>query len=95
MADLIVSLLHIPDNFATNYLQDSRLSSRSRRQGLKFHVEGYIHCVKLIRKSEQLITIDAKCYHSMRKSEKPNALFLDVSTIGQGIENCLCSCTAG
>ena len=70
MVAMNVSLFDIPDNFARNFLKDSKLSSRSRREGMKLYCEGYAHSVTDTRQSAQTVTIDAKCYHNMRKSEK-------------------------
>ncbi len=74
-------LSSISDDFAAGFLAHARLSSRSRRQGMKYYIEGYIHSTQIRRKTDEVLIIDAKWYHSMRKSEKPTSLCIYVSAI--------------
>lgn len=68
------------------------LSSRSRQRGYNFYCERYIHGVSLSEK-DNTVSIQAKCFRSMRKNELPHKVRVDVQE--DVVADSMCSCTAG
>ena len=66
--------------------------TKSLERGLNYYVQGYIHDVKIFNE-KNVVQVTAKCWRSMRKSEKPHQLNLTLST--RSITDSFCSCTAG
>ena len=90
MAD---DLAPIPDQITVSFLPNSsNLSQKSLERGLNYYVQGYIHDVKIFNEKNG-VQVAAKCWRSMRKSEKPHQLNLTLST--DSITDSFCSCTAG
>ncbi|XP_033729693.1 uncharacterized protein LOC117318872 [Pecten maximus] len=87
------SLKKIPDNISPSFLPDSKsLSDKVLQKGLNYFSQGYIHNIK-IKETENDVRVDARCWRSMRKSEEPHRLHVDIGT--ETISQSFCSCKVG
>ena len=95
------AMREIEDDFSKDFLASNLLSSKTRRQAISlsgYVIENYIHDIvieKQVANGSPAIEINAKCYRSQRKSEKPHVVMLHIDTSRNAIVDSLCSCTAG
>ena len=87
------SLEKIPENIAVSFLPNSEsLSKKILQKGLNYFTQGYIHNIK-ISEAHGTIRVDAKCWRSMRKSQAPHKLHIEVGD--KTLTESFCSCKAG
>ena len=86
------SLEKIPDNIAVSFLPDfESLSKKSLEKGLYF-TQGYIHNIK-ISEAHGAIRVDARYWRSMRKSQDPHNLHVEIGD--DKLSESYCTCKAG
>ena len=72
------SLEKIQDNIAVSFLPDfESLSKKALEKGLNYFTKGYIHNIK-ISESHGAMGVDARCWRSMRKSQDPHNLHVEI-----------------
>jgi len=92
----IVMLKDIPDDFSKDFLADSKVSERCRKQAMSYVLEGYVHNVTSEkREDEEKIILCGKCYRSQRKSEKPHKMTIHLAMPDCAVVDSICSCVAG
>ena len=74
-------------------LKSSRLSKKCLKRGLNYHTQGYTHEIKVFGNTNAIGRVDAKCWKSTRKSEKPHRLTLEI--LKNSFNDAGCTCTAG
>ena len=86
----------LPVNFSEHFWCSDKITQRSRQQGLQYAVEGYVHKITLKNDlNNEFLTIEARCYRSQRKREKPHFLFAQQKTTDNSFVDQQCSCIAG
>jgi hypothetical protein len=87
------SLEKIPDNIAVSFLPDfESLSKKTLEKGLNYFTQGYIHNIK-ISEARRAIRVDARCWQSMRKSQDPHNLHVEIGD--DKLSKSYCTCKAG
>ncbi|KAH3774303.1 hypothetical protein DPMN_175682 [Dreissena polymorpha] len=100
MADSAASasncLNHIPENISIKFLPNSQnVCDSIKRRALNFYTQGYIHKIKVFDNFLPKVTVTAKCWRLMRKSEKPHDLHLDINETCQQKTESYCTCQVG
>ena len=72
-------------NFNLEFFKTEAITKREKERGYSYFSQGYIHL--LFRGGEQEISIQARCFRSMRKSEAPHMLNMVVSEDQRKIQN--------
>ena len=87
----------VPDNISLSYLPNyDSISERSSDRGLSYYVEGYIHNINVqTDETSAVVRVSAKCWRSMKKSESPHQLSIDINIKREILTESLCSCKAG
>ena len=87
------SLEKIPDNIAVSFLPDFKsLSKKALEKGLNYFTQGYTHNIK-ISEARGAIRVDARCWRSMRKSQDPHNLHVEIGD--DKLSESYCTCKAG
>ncbi|XP_078000273.1 uncharacterized protein LOC144452932 isoform X1 [Glandiceps talaboti] len=88
-------LQSVPDDISIAYLPGvSSLSTKAQDKGLNYFTQGYVHDIKINNASNDLKVL-ARCWRSMRKSESPHKIEVDISRVLRKVTNANCSCKAG
>jgi hypothetical protein len=88
------SLDDIPENVSLSYLPDHvKLADRILTRGLNYFTQCYIHDIKIYTENKPRIKVVARCWRSMRKSEKPHTLHIEIDS--QKISESYCTCKDG
>ena len=95
MAGSKINLSVIPPDFGSSYVADAKFSSRNRRLGMLYLMEGYITHVKVVEEGPGKVAVTGRCYRSMRKGAKPHSMHIVISIPDRTITDSLCSCIAG
>ncbi|KAK7484626.1 hypothetical protein BaRGS_00024152 [Batillaria attramentaria] len=72
----------------------TNLTQRAKRQGYRFFVQGYLHKINITDHHGEA-SVSAKCFRSMRKSERPHSLRVCFDPAMKLINISKCSCKAG
>jgi hypothetical protein len=89
------SIVDVPDTISISFLpQSETLSERVITKGLNYFTQSYIHDVRVL-KLEKSVRVDAKCWRSMRKSEQPYALQIEIDVAKSILTESYCKCKAG
>ena len=87
------SLEKIPDNIAVSFLPDfESLSKKTLEKDLNYFIQGYIHNIK-ISEAHGAIRVDARCWRSMKKSQDPHNLHVEIGH--DKLSESYCTCKAG
>jgi hypothetical protein len=87
------SLEKIPDNIAVSFLPDfESLSKNVLEKGLNYFTQGYIHNIK-ISEAHGAIRVDLRCWRSMRKSQDPHNLHVEIGD--DKLSESYCTCKTG
>ena len=86
------SLEKIPDNIAVSFLPGFESSKKALEKGLNYFTQGYIHNIK-ISEARGVIRVDARCWRSMRKSQDPHNLHVEIGD--DKLSESYCTCKAG
>ena len=87
------SLEKIPDNIAVSFLPNfESLSKRALEKGLNYFTQGYIHDIK-ISEAHGTMRVDARCWRSMRKSQDPHNLHVEIGD--DKLSESYCTCKVG
>ena len=87
------SLSAISDNISISFLPDhQKLADRILKRGLNFYTQSFIHDIKVYPETSN-VKVVAKCWRSMRKSEKPHSLHIEIAE--EKIVESYCSCKVG
>ena len=90
------SLSSVPDDFGLTYHPNySKLSERAKQKGLNYFTQGYVHDISIFPTESSGLALTAKCWRSMRKSDEPHKLHVDVDTTSKAITEAFCTCKAG
>jgi hypothetical protein len=90
------SLEKIPNNIAVSFLPGfESLSKKALEKGLNYFTQGYIHNIKIseARGAIVAIRVDARCWRSMRKSQDPHNLHVEIGD--DKLSKSYCTCKAG
>jgi hypothetical protein len=72
------SLEKMPDNIAVSFLLDfESLSKKTLEKDLNYFIQDYIHNIK-ISEAHGARRVDARCWRSMRKSQDPHNLHVEI-----------------
>ena len=84
------SLEKIPDNIAVSFLPDfESLSKKALEKGLNYFTQGYIHNIN-ISEARGAMRVDARCWRSMRKSQDPHNLHVEIGDDKLSESYCTC-----
>ena len=87
------SLEKIPDNIAVSFLPDfESLSKKALEKGLNYFTQGYIHNIT-ISEARGVMRVDARCWRSMRKSQDPHNLHVEIGD--DKLSESYCTCKTG
>ena len=89
-------LIDVPDDISVSYFPDSvAVSRKCQEKALNYYTEGYVHDIKVrvINEKDKALSIDGKCWRSMKKNEKPHTLHIKL--LDKKITESICSCKAG
>jgi hypothetical protein len=87
------SLEKMPDNIAVSFLLDfESLSKKTLEKDLNYFIQGYIHNIK-ISEAHGAMRVDARCWRSMRKSQDPHNLHVEIDD--DNLSESYCTCKAG
>ena len=87
------SLEKIPDKIAVSFLTDfESLSKKALEKGLNYFTQGYIHNIK-ISEARGAMRVDARCWRSMRKSQDPHNLHVEIGD--DKLPESYCTCKVG
>ena len=83
----------MPDNIAVSFLPDfESLSKKILEKDLNYFIQGYIHNIK-ISEAHGARRVDARCWRSMRKSQDPHNLHVEIDD--DNLSESYCTCKAG
>jgi hypothetical protein len=86
-------LSDVPDDFAAKYLPYEP-TLRQKQRANAFNKGSYLHSLKIF-KNDRILSLSGKIYRSMRKSESPHAINIDVDEAVKKITDAHCDCKAG
>jgi hypothetical protein len=87
------SLEKMPDNIAVSFLLDfESLSKKTLEKDLNYFIQDYIHNIK-ISEAHGARRVDARCWRSMRKSQDPHNLHVEIDD--DKLSESYCTCKAG
>ena len=88
------SLENVPNSVAVSFLPNFKdISKKALNRGYIYFSESYIHDIKVCGESCGNVSVEAKCWRSLRKNETPHKLCTDFKN-EKLVEAC-CSCKAG
>ena len=88
------SLDLLPEDLSLSCFGEEKLTQRSKRQGYRFFVQGYLHKLSVSEHHGDVVA-KAKCFRSMRKNEAPHALNVCFDAATKLISLSSCNCKAG
>lgn len=83
-----VDILNYSKKSGKNYYVEKPID-----RGYAFFHDGYVHN-QSVTNNKSIVTVKAKCYRSMKKSEKPHDLLVTLKSDGS-VQEGKCSCVAG
>jgi len=90
------SLANIPADFSVEYLPNLKsIAERITRKALNLYTQGYIHKIEIFNEKLPMINLCARCWRSMRKSEKPHDVRIEIDGPRRLISDAYCTCKVG
>lgn len=87
-------LRDIPDDFSAKYLPYD-LTLRQKQRANAFNKGSYLHSLKIFNHSDNSVCLTGKIYRSMRKSDPPHIVNIDIDKQNKKIKEAHCDCKAG
>ena len=89
------SLNKIPENIGLSYLPNShKVSQKNLEKAVNIFTQGYIHEIKVYEGFTK-VNVSCKCYPSMRKTQNPHKINIEINIDAEKITDAYCSCKAG
>ena len=88
-----VELRDVPDDFAAKYLPYEP-TLRQKQRANAFNKGSYLHSLKIFKDASKNICLSGKIYRSMRKSDPPHQVNIDINCTEKKVTEAHCDCKA-